>query len=56
MNIADYAVFFWLLPAALFILLPLTVSFLWVVIKLPVSFVIREARVIFRKADLQTAR
>ena len=56
MDITDFTVYFWLLPATLFILLPLTISFLWVVIKLPVSLLMREIRIISRKADPQTAR
>jgi hypothetical protein len=56
MNVTDFVVYLWLLPAVLFILLPLTISFLWVVIKLPVSLLMREVRVSLRKADLQTAR
>ncbi len=56
MNVTDFVVYLWLLPAVLFILLPLTISFLWVVIKLPVALLMREVRVSLRKADLQTAR
>jgi hypothetical protein len=55
MNFVEFAVYFWLLPVVLFILLPMTISFLWVVIKLPVSLLMREIRVSFRKADLRSA-
>ncbi len=56
MNPEELAVYFWMFPVTLHILLPLLVLVAWVIIVWPLAFLTREAKVYFRKPDPQLAR
>lgn len=55
MNLSDYLVLLLFLPVTLNIILPLVILCVWTVIKLPLLFVIREARQSFPTADAAAA-
>ena len=55
MNPSEYLVLVLFLPVTLQIILPMAVLCVWTVIKLPVSFVIREARQSYPKAEAAVA-
>lgn len=55
MNPSEYLVLLFFLPVTLQIILPLVTLCVWTVIKLPLLFVIREARQSFPEADAAAA-
>ena len=56
MKPSEFIVYIWLLPVVLHILIPLFFGIVWIVVLKPLSLVLREVRVYFRKTDPQFAR
>ena len=56
MKFSELVVYIWLLPVVLQILIPLFFGIVWIVILRPLSVLLREVRVYFRKPDQQFAR
>ena len=52
----ELAVYLWMFPVVLYILIPLLFLVGWVVLVKPISLLIREVRVSFKKPDQQFAR
>lgn len=55
MSLSEYLVLLLFLPVSLQIILPLVILCAWTVIKLPLSFVAREARQSYPKAEAAAA-
>lgn len=55
MSLSEYLVLLLFLPVSLQIILPLVILCVWTVIKLPLLFVIREARPSYPKAEAAAA-
>ena len=55
MSLSEYLVLLLFLPVSLQIILPLLILCVWTVIKLPLLFVIREARQSYPKAEAAAA-
>lgn len=55
MNPEELAVYIWMFPAVLHIILPLLLLVSWIVFVWPLSILIREVKVYFRKPDPQIA-
>ena len=55
MSLSEYLVLLLFLPVSLQIILPLVILCVWTVIKLPLLFVLREARQSYPKAEAAAA-